>query len=93
MDVQINDGVIWPPSTAKFEVSNGVSIPVAEFLMLSFSHHMEILSVAKTLEERIFYIHEAAQQHLDIRKLRDSIKRDDFHHRGTMPRNFAATIP
>ena len=64
MDVQINDGVIWPPPTAKFEVSNDVSIPVAEFLMLSFSHHMEILSGAKTLEERIFYIHKAAQNEL-----------------------------
>lgn len=92
LDVQINDGVIWPP-TAKLRGANGVSVPVAEFLLLSFSHHMEILSGAKTLEERIFYIHEAAQQHLDIRKLRDSIKRDDFHHRGTMPSNFAATIP
>ena len=93
VDAQIMDGVIWPPTTAKLEAANGVFISVAEFLLLSFSHHMEILSGTNTIEERIFYIHEAAQQRWDIRKLRDSIKRDDFHHRGTMPSNFAATIP
>lgn len=92
VDSQINDCIIWPP-TAKLEKAIGVSVSVAEFLLLSFSHHMEILSGAKTLDERIFYIHEAAQRRLDIRKLRDSIKRDDFHHRGSIPSNFMATIP
>lgn len=92
VDSQINDCIIWPP-TAKLEEAIGVSVSVAEFLLLSFSHHMEILSGAKTLDERIFYIHEAAQRHLNIRKLRDSIKRDDFHHRGSIPSNFMATIP
>lgn len=91
VDSQINDCIIWPP-TAKLEEAIGVSVSVAEFLLLSFSHHMEILSGAKTLDERIFYIHEAAQRHLNIRKLRDSIKRDDFHHRGSIPSNFMATI-
>lgn len=92
VDSQINDCIIWPP-TAKLEEAIGMSVSVAEFLLLSFSHHMEILSGAKTLDERIFYIHEAAQRHLNIRKLRDSIKRDDFHHRGSIPSNFMATIP
>lgn len=31
-----------------------------EFFSLSFTHHMEILSKTKTLEERVFYIHQAA---------------------------------
>ena len=30
-------------------------------MSISFSHHMEILSGVKTLEERLFYIHETAQ--------------------------------
>ena len=53
--------IIWPSATAKLEAANGVAVTVAEFLSISFSYHMEILSGAKTLEERIFYIHEAAQ--------------------------------
>ena len=66
---------------------------VAEFLSISFSHHMEILSGSKPLEERLFYVHEAALRHFNLDQLRDSIKRDDFHHRGEMPSNFMATIP
>ncbi len=92
-DVQIHDDVIWPSTTAKFEVGNGVFVTIAEFLSVSFSHHMEILTSAKSLEERLFYIHEAAYSHLNLQQLRESIKRDDFHHRGAMPSNFAATIP
>lgn len=86
-------GVIWPSPTAKLETADGTSATVAEFLSLSFSHHMEILSGAKPLEERLFYVHEAALRHFNLDQLRDSIKRDDFHHRGAMPSNFAATIP
>ena len=84
---------IWPSPTAKLEATNGVAVTVAEFLSISFSYHMEILSGVKTLEERLFYIHEAAQNKWKERQLRESIKRDDFHHRGAMPSNFAATIP
>ena len=85
--------IIWPSATAKFEAANGVAVTVAEFMSISFSHHMEILSGVKTLEERLFYIHETAQNKWKERQLRESIKRDDFHHRGAMPSNFAVTIP
>lgn len=91
-DVQIHDDVIWPSTTAKFEVGNGVFVTIAEFLSVSFSHHMEILTSAKSLEERLFYIHEAAYSHLNLQQLRESIKRDDFHHRGTLPSNFEKAI-
>ena len=87
------DSAIWPSATAKLEAANGVAVTVAEFLSISFSYHMEILSGAKTLEERIFYIHKAAQNRWKERQLRESIKRDDFHHRGAIPSNFVATIP
>ena len=85
--------IIWPSATAKLEAANGVAVTVAEFMSISFSHHMEILSGVKTLEERLFYIHETAQNKWKERQLRESIKRDDFHHRGAMPSNFAVTIP
>ena len=85
--------VIWPSPTAKLEATSGMAVTIAEFLSISFSYHMEILSGVKTLEERLFYIHETAQNKWKERQLRESIKRDDFHHRGAMPSNFAATIP
>ena len=51
-----------------------------EFFSLSFTHHMEILSKTKTLEERVFYIHQAATLHWDKYTLRDNLKADLFHH-------------
>ena len=92
-DLSAVDGIVWPSPTAKLETAGGMTVTVAEFLSISFSHHMEILSGAKPLEERLFYVHEAALRHFNLEQLRDSIKRDDFHHRGAMPSNFAATIP
>ncbi len=64
-----------------------------EFFSLSFTHHMEILSKTKTLEERVFYIHQAATLHWDKYTLRDNLKADLFHHQSQMPSNFAKTMP
>ena len=85
--------LILPPVAAKLSSIDGIGISASDFLALSFSHHMEILSGAKPLEERLFYVHEAALRHFNLEQLRDSIKRDDFHHRGALPSNFMATIP
>lgn len=37
-------GLIWPSGTAKLQAATSIDVSVAEFLLLSFSHHMEILS-------------------------------------------------
>ena len=73
------------PMAAKFKIE--------EFLSLSFSHHIEILSKAKDVEERTFYIHQAYQNQWDKYRLRDMLKADLFHHQATLPNNFAKTIP
>ena len=64
-----------------------------DFFSLSFSHHDEILSKTKTLEERAFYIHHAVTLHWDKYTLRDNLKADLFHHQSQMPSNFAKTMP
>ena len=63
-----------------------------DFFSIGFSHHMEILSKAKTPEERAFYIHQAATLHWDKYTLRDNLKADLFHHQSQMPSNFAKTM-
>ena len=63
-----------------------------DFFALSFSHHDEILSKTKTLEERVFYIHQAATLHWDKYTLRDNLKADLFQHQSQMPSNFAKTM-
>ena len=41
-DLPAVDRIIWPSPTAKLETSGGMTVTVAEFLSISFSHHMEI---------------------------------------------------
>ena len=64
-----------------------------DFFSLGFTLHMEILSKAKTIEERAFYIHQAALYHWDKYTLRDYLKADIFHHQAQLPNNFPTTIP
>jgi predicted nuclease of restriction endonuclease-like (RecB) superfamily len=69
------------------------NLDLRDFFSLSFTHHCEILSQTETLEERIFYIHQAAVMHWDKYTLRDNLKADSFHHQAKMPNNFMQTIP
>ena len=64
----------------------------SDFFALGFTLHMEILSKVKTLEERTFYIHQAALYHWDKYTLRDYLKADIFHHQAALPNNFPSTI-
>lgn len=64
-----------------------------DFLSIGFSHHTEIISKAKTLEARLFYIHECATRYWSKYTLRDYLKADLYSHRGTLPNNFAQTLP
>ncbi len=64
-----------------------------DFISISFTHHMEILNKTNSLEERLFYIHNAAVYKWDKYKLRDMLKQDLFHHQSLMPNNFLLTMP
>lgn len=68
-------------------------LDVHDFFSISFSHHCEIMSKTSTVEERVFYIHQAATLHWDKYTLRNNLKADLFHHQSQMPNNFAATMP
>ena len=75
-------------------VPSTFDIPTAhDFLSISFTHHMEILNKTSTLEERLFYIHNAATYKWDKYKLRELLKQDLFHHQSEMPNNFLLTMP
>lgn len=75
------------------QVSESGSSPLNEFLSIGFTHHRWILSLAKTLDERLFYIRKCATEHLSVEALKRSIKADDFHHQGKAPNNYLAALP
>ena len=70
-----------------------IDVPVVAFFSIGFSHHILILSKAKTAEERKYYIQLCADLHLSHEALARKIEEDSFHNQGKMPNNFIATIP
>ena len=63
-----------------------------EFLSISFTHHIEIITKSKDLQERLFYIHQTFVNHWDKYRLREMLKSDLFHHQGNLPNNFSTTM-
>ena len=68
-------------------------LDLMDFFAISFTHHMEILAKTKTIDERVFYIHQTAIMSWDKYKLRDMLKADLYHHQAQMPNNFLQTMP
>lgn len=59
-----------------------------EFLSLSFSHHIEIITKTTTIEERRFYIHECSVHAWSKYTLRDYIRSNLYQNRTSLPNNF-----
>ena len=92
---EIKNEAILQPWAAKLDFQRNIfDIQTAyDFLSISFTHHVEILIQTKTLEERLFYIRQAALYKWDKYKLRDYLKQDLFRHQSAMPNNFLQTMP
>ena len=54
---------------------------------------MEIISKVKNYDERIFYIHQCAVHAWNKFTLRDYIRSDLYHNRGSLPNNFDLALP
>lgn len=86
----------WMPVLSSMEhnlAATAAEIRTDEFLGISFTHHVEILSKTKELAERTFYIHQSYVNSWDKYSLREMLKADPYHHQGSMPNNFAKTLP
>lgn len=75
----------WQPLTAQ--------INREEFLSVSFSHHIEILSKTREIDEVLFYIHQTVLHKWDKYELRDKLKADIYHKHEAAPNNFLQTLP
>jgi predicted nuclease of restriction endonuclease-like (RecB) superfamily len=62
------------------------------FLSIGFTHHSEIISRVKPLEERLFYVEQCAQSFWSVEKLRYNIKSNLYAQLGAITNNFAKTI-
>jgi len=69
------------------------SSDIQAFLAVGFTHHRYILSTCKSQEERWYYIRQCAANFWSVEVLKRHMAANDFHHVGTMPNNFALTMP
>lgn len=86
-------GIGCIPAFHQLHLKNSVACSSEDFLSVGFTHHCVILAGAKTLDERLFYIHKCASEHLSVEALRRSLKADDFYHQGAVASNFSLTLP
>jgi len=63
------------------------------FLRVGFTHHREILRKCKTVEERWYYILRCADEFWSVTNLKNHLNADDYTSFGSIPNNFALTIP
>ncbi len=79
---------IGQSSTAKMK-----SFKDEAFFALSFTHHILLLNKCKNLDERFFYIQQAAANYWTVNLLQHHIESDLYHQKGKLPNNFKATLP
>ena len=78
----------------QLQLTNYTEFPLAEFLSISFTHHITIINHAKEFDERLFYIRFCHNYKPTTEDLPNIIKKQDlYHHQDKMPNNFLATIP
>ena len=58
---------------------NSVSVPSEHFLNIGFSHHCQILTSVKDVEERLYYVEACAREHMSLERLRRAIRNDNYH--------------
>ncbi len=76
----------------ELQFTNSADFPIDDFFNVPFTHHTLILAKVKSLDERLYYIHRCAEEHMSVETLKKAMANDDFHHQSDIPNNFTATI-
>lgn len=83
-DIDIKHAIVIP---------NALDFPVEDFFRLPFTHHIRIIEGIVDSQDRYYYIHRTAEEHLSVEKLKQLIRDKAHEHQGDMPNNFASTMP
>lgn len=90
MEINDNEG----DEIRQLQLANLPDFPLVEFFSISFTHHIRIIENTKKLDERLFYIRYCHEYKPTTDALSSIIKQQaPYHHQGSMPNNFLATIP
>ena len=76
----------------ELQFTNSADFPIDDFFNVPFTHHTQILAKVKSLDERLYYIHRCAEEHMSVETLKKAMANDNYHHQSDIPNNFTATI-
>lgn len=79
-------------SSVTAQIQNDENQYIEYFSCISFSHHLIILTGAKTMDERRFYIEQTANNGWSIRTLEHHIAAKLFFQQGQLPNNFRQSL-
>ncbi len=74
------------------QVPDVAEFPVEDFFRVPFTHHVRMVEKAKNLQQRYYYIHRTAEEHLSVEALEKLIKQQAYENRENLPNNFVKTI-
>ncbi|UKT63321.1 PDDEXK nuclease domain-containing protein [Pedobacter mucosus] len=81
--VDLQEIIFSPSVTVQLEKS---------FNNVSFTHHIEILQRAKSIDEKVFYIQKTASEFWSLSTLKNHLNNQTFQKTGSLPNNFLKTI-
>lgn len=87
-DLQLDNNDGHQAEKWQLQLPNFKGFPAEEFFKIGFTHHTAILSQAKSLDERFFYIKLCSDELLRVDTLKRLMKEDLYHHQGSLPNNF-----
>ena len=89
-----NNSAVQIAEIRQLQLANLPKFPLQEFLSISFSHHIAILTCAKTLDERLFYIRYCHDYKTHADELPAIIRKErPYDHQDKLPNNFIRTMP
>ena len=85
---EINESPIRQTVSAELD-----EVKMLAFCRVGFSHHREILRKCQSSAERWYYILRCADEFWSFRSLKDHLLAGEYAKYGSLPNNFALTIP
>lgn len=87
------EGDDGPSQIRQLQLPDFKDFPVEEFFKIGFTHHIAIISQAKTVEERYFYIKLSAREYLSVDSLKRLMREGVYRNRGALANNFMEKLP
>lgn len=74
------------------KIETPIAFPIDDYLKTPFTHHTTLLRKCKNVEERYYYMHRCAEEHMSVPRLEQVIASGEYKVSGKAPNNFIDRI-